>query len=44
MGLDTDAELPDGFLLLLTSNGGARRHCRVVWRTGTSVGGEFIEG
>jgi hypothetical protein len=39
--LDTDVELPDRFLLLLTANGGARRRCRVVWRAGVTVGVEF---
>jgi len=39
--LERDDELPDKFLLLLTANGRARRHCRVVWRTGVIVGVEF---
>jgi hypothetical protein len=39
--LDNDEPLPDRFILLLTRNGGARRRCRVVWRTGVSVGVEF---
>lgn len=39
--LETNDELPDRFLLLLTRNGGARRSCRVVWRTGVTVGVKF---
>jgi hypothetical protein len=39
--LQTECELPDRFMLLLTRNGVARRICRVVWRDGTSVGVEF---
>lgn len=39
--LETDDPLPDRFVLLLTRNGGARRRCRLVWRTGMTVGVEF---
>ncbi len=39
--LEKDAELPPRFLLLLTSQGGARRICRLVWRTGLTIGVEF---
>jgi hypothetical protein len=39
--LDSDCELPECFLLLLTTAGDARRRCRVVWRTGKTVGIEF---
>jgi hypothetical protein len=39
--LETNDELPDRFLLLFTRNGGARRSCRVVWRTGVTVGVKF---
>jgi PilZ domain-containing protein len=35
--------LPETFMLLLTANGGARRHCRVVWREGLMIGVEFPE-
>ena len=40
--LDSDDGLPERFFLLLSLNGGARRHCRVVWRNGASVGVEFV--
>jgi hypothetical protein len=40
--LDKDEELPDRFVLLLTNNGGTRRHCRMVWRMGTTLGVEFL--
>jgi hypothetical protein len=36
-----DEEVPDRFVLLLTATGDARRVCRVVWRTGLTVGVEF---
>jgi PilZ domain len=42
--LERDEELPDRFVLLLTHNGEARRHCRVVWRMGTTLGVEFLNG
>jgi hypothetical protein len=39
--LESDSELPNRFLLLLSRNGEARRKCRVVWRNGLLVGVEF---
>jgi len=39
--LAEDEELPQRFLLLLSSQGTARRICRVVWRDGLTVGVEF---
>jgi hypothetical protein len=39
--LETDCELPERFMLLLTKGGEARRHCRLVWRDGLFVGVEF---
>ncbi|HEX4041034.1 MAG TPA: PilZ domain-containing protein [Xanthobacteraceae bacterium] len=39
--LGSDVELPADFVLLLTRNGGARRHCRVIWREGLTVGVTF---
>ncbi|MBV1698250.1 MAG: PilZ domain-containing protein [Hyphomicrobiales bacterium] len=39
--LEKDEPLPDRFLLLLSRNGGPQRRCRIVWRTGVSVGVEF---
>ncbi len=42
--LDNDDELPDRFLLMLTRNGGAIRRCRVIWRTGATIGVEFARG
>jgi hypothetical protein len=41
--LKDEQELPETFTLLLTPNGGARRHCRVVWRDGLIVGVQFPE-
>jgi len=43
LALEGDGEVPDTFILLLTADGGARRHCRVVWRDGVNVGVEFPE-
>jgi hypothetical protein len=33
--------LPDYFILMLTSNGAARRFCRVIWRKPNQVGVKF---
>lgn len=41
--LARDEELPRRFLLLLSSQGDARRVCRLVWRKGLTVGVEFPE-
>jgi hypothetical protein len=35
------ASLPDHFVLMLTSNGTARRFCRVMWRKPSQVGVQF---
>jgi hypothetical protein len=35
------ATIPDHFVLLLSSNGAARRFCRVVWRKPTQMGVKF---
>ena len=35
--------LPDEFILALSSDGAARRRCRVVWRTEKQVGVEFLK-
>jgi hypothetical protein len=43
LALERDEKLPDTFMLLLSANGGARRHCRVIWREGMTVGVEFPE-
>jgi hypothetical protein len=39
--LEAERELPERFILLLTSSGEARRHCRLVWRNGLAAGVEF---
>ena len=39
--LANECELPERFILLLTSRGEARRHCRLVWRNGLAAGVEF---
>jgi len=40
--LNSEADLPEQFVLLLTKEGRARRKCRVVWRSGTMVGVAFM--
>jgi hypothetical protein len=35
--------LPDEFILALSADGAARRHCRVIRRAGRSVGVEFLK-
>jgi hypothetical protein len=39
--LDGGGELSDRFVLLFTRNGSTRRRCRVVWRSGSTVGVAF---
>jgi hypothetical protein len=35
--------VPEQFILALSSDGAARRHCRVVWRTETQIGVVFLK-
>jgi hypothetical protein len=35
--------LPDEFILALSSDGAARRRCKVVWRTETQIGVLFLK-
>jgi hypothetical protein len=42
--LDSDDELPEHFVLLLSRNGSARRRCRLIWRKGAMAGVEFAPG
>ena len=39
--IENSKTLPDRFVLLLSSNGSARRTCRVVWRKPQQVGVKF---
>jgi hypothetical protein len=39
--LESDCELPEQFVLLLTPRGQPRRDCRVVWREGVTLGVAF---
>lgn len=39
--LESDGELPEKFLLLLTPDGHAHRQCRLIWRTGKIIGVNF---
>jgi len=39
--LADECELPERFILLLSRKGDARRHCRLVWRDGLTVGVAF---
>ena len=40
--VEHDDALPEYFMLLLSATGGARRYCRVVWRTGRELGVHFL--
>lgn len=40
--LDQAESITDTFILFLTRNGAAQRHCRVIWKTGDTVGVEFV--
>jgi CheY-like chemotaxis protein len=42
--LQSEQDLPNEFILLLTENGRAWFNCRLVWRTGLKVGIEFTSG
>jgi hypothetical protein len=42
--LDSDHDLPNSFFLLFTENGETRRRCKVIWRTGATVGVAFTTG
>jgi hypothetical protein len=35
-------KIPDRFILALSSQGTARRNCRIVWRTAKTVGVRFV--
>lgn len=39
--LESEAELPEQFVLLFTPSGSSRRLCRVAWRNGMAVGVAF---
>jgi PilZ domain len=39
--VEADITLPDHFILFLSSNGAARRTCRVVWRDEQQIGVKF---
>jgi hypothetical protein len=41
IAFESEVELPEHFILLLTPAGDARRRCRVVWQKGTTVGVSF---
>ena len=39
--LESECELPEHFILLLSRRGDARRRCRLVWREGLILGVAF---
>jgi hypothetical protein len=39
--LESEGEVPEQFVLLLTPSGHPRRECRVIWREGQTLGVEF---
>jgi hypothetical protein len=36
-------QVPDTFVLLLSTNGKVRRHCRVAWRKPNQIGVQFLK-
>lgn len=40
--IDKPYELPEKFVLLLSSSGNARRLCRVIWRSKKDAGVKFL--
>lgn len=42
--IDESRAIPDQFMLLLASNGSARRKCRVMWRKPRQIGVSFDRG
>jgi hypothetical protein len=40
--LDTPAELPKQFWLLLSRDGKVHRRCEVIWQTGEHVGARYL--
>ncbi|MEP7029499.1 MAG: PilZ domain-containing protein [Pseudolabrys sp.] len=41
LNIDNSKEIPDDFVLFLTSNGSAKRKCRAVWRKPHQIGVTF---
>ena len=41
IAIETECDLPERFVLLLTRTGEARRLCKVVWRNGLTFGVTF---
>jgi hypothetical protein len=39
--IESECDLPERFVLLLSRSGEARRMCKVAWRDGLTVGVEF---
>lgn len=44
IALQSDQNLPDHFILLLSANGTAWQNCRLVWKNGLKAGIEFTGG
>ena len=42
--IDETKPIPDNFTLMLSSNGSARRKCKVVWRKPRNIGVTFERG
>jgi PilZ domain len=40
--LQTDSEVPDEFILLMSKYGNVRRECKISWRTKTAIGVRFV--
>jgi hypothetical protein len=37
-----ETEVPNEFILLLSKDGNVRRRCKILWRTDTAIGVQFI--
>jgi hypothetical protein len=43
IAIDDSRELPDEFLIRMQSSGFPIRRCRLIWRTDSAAGVEFME-
>jgi hypothetical protein len=43
LAVSAPEKVPENFILALSADGSATRYCRVVWRTESQVGVEFVE-
>ena len=41
--LQSDTELPDQFIMVLSRDGTLTRHCSVAWRSDNAIGVQFLQ-